>query len=281
MAVELWIDDGDPWYLSDDIWVVPGSDPNGSPGVPTAGSSAYVWARVHNRGSSSVTGATVRWYWADPSTTITRGSAHLIGTSYVDLAAGETKEVLCLTAWTPSWVNGGHECLFAEAFASSDPLASSDASSSFDVVGDRHVAQRNISVAEAAEGSAMTRMMFVVTNPARFHQEKVLVRARALPPEALKRIAPSLGLAKDLRQGPPARALIGHPRETKRESAFALPLRPGTQGLLELEVTLASADAPALVGVEQLVEDKVVGGLALLVRPAAGAKPSETRRKRG
>jgi len=27
MAAELWIDDGNPWYLSSDIWVVPGDYP--------------------------------------------------------------------------------------------------------------------------------------------------------------------------------------------------------------------------------------------------------------
>jgi hypothetical protein len=101
MAVELWIDDGDPWYLSPDIWVVPGNDPNGLPGIPILNMPSYVWARVHNRGTTGVSNATVRYYWADPSMAITPSTATLIGTSYVNLTPGETKEVLCLTRWIP------------------------------------------------------------------------------------------------------------------------------------------------------------------------------------
>ena len=105
MAVELWIDDGSPWYLSPDIWVVPSDDPNDLPGVPFEGISAYVWANVHNRGSAAVTNATVRFYWADPSTMITRSSATLIGTSSTSLIPGETKPVLCVTPWIPAIVS--------------------------------------------------------------------------------------------------------------------------------------------------------------------------------
>ena len=36
MAVELEIRDGDPWYLSPDVWTVPGNDPEGPPGLPIA-----------------------------------------------------------------------------------------------------------------------------------------------------------------------------------------------------------------------------------------------------
>ena len=121
MAVDLWVDDGNPWYLSPDIWVVPSDDPNDPPGMPVADVSAYVWARVRNRGSTPVTNASVRFYWADPSTVITPTTATLIGTSSVSLSASESKEVLCVTPWIPQFVNGGHECLLAQAFAPSDP----------------------------------------------------------------------------------------------------------------------------------------------------------------
>ena len=122
MAVQLEIDDGNPWYLGPDIWAVPGDDPNGLPGIPRAGQTAYVWARVHNRGSDPVSNGTVRYWWADPSTTITENTATPIGTANVSLDAKQTAEVLCLTPWTPSWVNNGHECLIVEAFSSQDPL---------------------------------------------------------------------------------------------------------------------------------------------------------------
>jgi len=142
MTVELWMDDGNPWYLSPDIWVVPGADPLAAPGQPTEDEPAYVWGRVHNRGTFDVSDATVRFYWADPSTLVTRASANLIGTSSAALAAGETKDVLCLTQWLPQFVNEGHECLIAEAFAPADPLPPHAPTDPFNVPTDRHVAQR-------------------------------------------------------------------------------------------------------------------------------------------
>lgn len=129
MAVELWIDDGNPWWLSPDIWVVPSDDPSDPPGMPFANVSAYVWARVHNRGTTAVSNATVRYYWAVPTPSqILRSAGHSIGMSNVSLAAGETKEVLCVTPWTPEYHNDGHECLIAEAFAPADPLPPSGVS---------------------------------------------------------------------------------------------------------------------------------------------------------
>ena len=67
MAIELEIPDGDPWYLSPNLWTVPGNDPEGPVGMPIAGRPCYVWARVTNRGRTSVTNATVRFYWANPA----------------------------------------------------------------------------------------------------------------------------------------------------------------------------------------------------------------------
>lgn len=54
MPAHLIIEDGQPWWWdSADIWVVPGNDPNGPPGAPIAGTSNYLWGRVHNTGNSA------------------------------------------------------------------------------------------------------------------------------------------------------------------------------------------------------------------------------------
>lgn len=58
MAVQLQIRDGDPWWMSPDIWVVPGNDPNGAPGQPIVGQDNYLWGassqqRVHGSGSGA------------------------------------------------------------------------------------------------------------------------------------------------------------------------------------------------------------------------------------
>lgn len=146
MAVELHIDDGAPWYESPDVWAVPGGEPEGPPGQLIAGQRAFVWARVRNRGSTGVTDALVRYYWADPSSAIRRDTAHRVGTSAVALGPGESKDVLCLTPWTPTGANGGHLCLIAEAFSPDDPLPAHLDATPFDPPGDRHVAQRNLTI---------------------------------------------------------------------------------------------------------------------------------------
>ena len=112
MSAILTIRDGDPyWWNSPDIWVVPGVDPGGLPGVPIAGNPAYLWARAHNTGDQAVTGAKIDFYWSNPATGVLRSNSHLVGSAYVDLEAGETQEVLCLVPWIPEIVNNGHECL--------------------------------------------------------------------------------------------------------------------------------------------------------------------------
>jgi hypothetical protein len=150
MPVELEIHDGNPWWLSPDIWAVPGNDPEGTPGLPVAGQSCYLWARVTNNGISSINNAEVRFYWANPSAGFDRNTANLVGTSNVNLLSGQSADVLCLTPWIPEYLNNGHECVLAEAFHSSlDPLP---ATPDFNVPSDRHVAQLNLSVVQAVQG---------------------------------------------------------------------------------------------------------------------------------
>jgi hypothetical protein len=173
MSVILEIMDGSPWYLSPDIWTVPGNDPEGAPGQPIAGMPCYMWARVHNNGSELVQNAQVRFYWANPSIGFDRNTANFIGTANVTIAAGAQSDVLCLMPWVPTYVNGGHECVLAEAFHALDPLPATPA---FDVPTDRHVAQRNLSVVQALK--KMFHLAFEVHNTSRnAGQFKVTTRA--------------------------------------------------------------------------------------------------------
>lgn len=293
MAVELWIDDGNPWYLSPDIWVVPSDDPNDPPGMPFETVSAYVWARVHNRGSTAVSNATVRYYWADPSTLITRTSATLIGTSSASLAAGETKDVLCVTPWVPQYVNSGHECLVAEAFAPSDPLPPGSPSDPIDVPGDRHVAQRNISVGKAAQMKMLVHP-FVMGAGGR-SKGRAAVRLRRAPLETLKPLLGAIGLdrlpdeAPELEEAGIRPYRCGEQVDDVGKPELALELAPGTRRGMALAVRIpekAPAGTGALFLVEQLAGDEVVGGVGVLVlvegeagEPARGRAPRKRAEK--
>lgn len=155
MAIQLVIQDGHPyWYLSPDIWVVPGSDPTGAPGSPVAGQPAYLWSRVSNTGSTDATGVRVDFYWANPALQVTRTTATLLGSAFVDVVAGGSQEALCLVPWLPVIVNSGHECLIAVAHHPGTPLPT-PLPDAFDPPTYPQVAQKNLTVLVAGANTMM------------------------------------------------------------------------------------------------------------------------------
>jgi hypothetical protein len=176
MPAHLLIRDGSPqWWLSPDIWVVPGNDPNGPPGSPIAGKPAYLWAHVANTGDVAATGARIDFYWANPAMQIVVGTATQIGSAYADIPAGGSQDVLCLVPWVPSIVNGGHECVLAVAHSSAEaPPLPDPLPQGFDFNPPAHdeIAQLNVSVVLAA---MEVPLPLVITAHARTDKE-VLVK---------------------------------------------------------------------------------------------------------
>jgi hypothetical protein len=261
MAALLEIRDGTPWYLSEDVWTVP-DDPDGTPGQPIVGRQCYVWARVTNHASESVSNATVRFYWADPSTGFDRNTAHVIGTAYVSFDGAGTQDVLCLTQWTPTFVNGGHECVLAEAFHPTDALP---ATLDFNVPTDRHVAQRNLSVIIALGGHF--HMAFEIHNRARVARQFRIVAAE-VPVGRLAKLVSSVehlpgngkvrsfGLVKE---ACPSDQSIEH--ALRREHEVEVP----AFGRMGLAVAGVVEEGAVGLNVAQYAGNAIVGGLALIV----------------
>jgi hypothetical protein len=171
MSTTLEILDGDPyWWDSPDIWVVPGSDPNGSPGQPIAGEPAFLWARVHNTGKQTALDARVNFYWSNPATGVLRSNSTLIGSAFADLAPGETKEVLCVIPWIPLIVNEGHECIVSEVIHPSDPLPI-PLPDEFNPPAYHQIAQKNLSILVMKK--SMITMTIQTAAPPR--KEKILL----------------------------------------------------------------------------------------------------------
>lgn len=277
MAVELEIRDGDPWWLSPDVWTVPG-DPEGTPGAPIAGSPCFLWARVRNNGSSNVANATVRFYWANPATGFNRNTATQIGTSFVSLPSGTVAEVLCLTPWIPTIVNNGHECVLAEAFHDIfDPLPSGP---TFNVPTDRHVAQRNLTVMQAVTG--FFHVAFEIHNTSRkprsfdLHvREGKLAGLRPLA-EYLKEITPFL--TQDNEAG--KAGLLAELCPTEADLKYAKPkiegLKIAAHGRAGLSVAGRVKGPASLFHVEQWDGERLVGGLSVLA-----VNSNEKRQSRG
>jgi hypothetical protein len=190
MTVQLLIRDGNPWwYLSPDIWVVPGNDPNGMPGGPVAGMPAYLWARVQNNGDMDAANVRLDYYWADPTTQVARSTAHFVGSAFATVPAGGTREALCLVPWVPTIVNDGHECLVVTATHPADPIAS-PLPDAFDPPTYGQVAQKNLTVLEM---SLRTMLLTLTLSGLPRVDKKVLVIAE-VGGELQREVLTGLGL---------------------------------------------------------------------------------------
>lgn len=140
MGVELEIRDGDPWWVSPDIWT--------EPDIPVAGAPTTLKARVWNKGSDVATGVTVAFYWSfggvvDISLATQVGFRTGVVVPASSGGADGQLEVSCPSPWIPAFGENGHVCLLVSVFSAQDPLPPG---SGVDVIGDRHYAQRNVTV---------------------------------------------------------------------------------------------------------------------------------------
>lgn len=270
MSVQLVIRDGNPyWYLSPDIWVVPGNDPSGSPGNPVAGQTAYLWAQVANTGSTDANGVRVDFYWANPALQVTRSNATLVGSAFADVPAGGIQDALCLVPWIPMIVNDGHECLVATANHTGNPLPS-PLPDAFDPPTYPQVAQKNLTVLVASMQAAI---LTIVVSGLRRVDKSVILTAE-IGDELDARTLAGLGL-RGLRPAKRATVEVGLNHERRcvddkdaiGKSKIELRVPRGTSAAVY--VTVRAKDLAEreyqLVQVVERSKDKVLGGLGLVV----------------
>jgi hypothetical protein len=269
VTVQLLIRDGNPWwYLSPDIWVVPGNDPNGTPGSPVAGQSAYLWARVQNNGDTDAANVRLDYYWADPTMQVARSTAHFVGSAFATVPAGTMREALCVVPWVPTIVNDGHECLVVTATHPLDPLPG-PLPDVFDPPTYRQVAQKNLTVLEM---STKTMSLMLTLSGLQRVDKQVLVVAEIggeLPSDMLAGLGlegwkpahgnVEVGLSLE-------RGCVGD-NEPLGERRLELRAPRGTAAALNLAVR-ADGLPPheyELVHIEERIGDSVLGGCALVV----------------
>ncbi len=270
MSVDLLVRDGSPhWYLSPDIWVVPGVDPTAPPGSPIAGQPAYLWARVANNGSTAANGVRVDFYWANPALQVTRSNATFVGSAFGDVGSGETQEILCLVPWMPVIVNDGHECLVAVANHPGHPLPD-PLPDAFDPRAFPQVAQKNLTVL-VVSGSAM--MMLTVAGLKR--EDKTVMVAVELGGELDRRTLEGLGVGHLVPSKRPAievgltpgRRCIGDGDPIGRNT-LQLRVARGTNTSVQIAVRVRDLglDEYQLIRVVERTDDgRELGGLGLVV----------------
>lgn len=142
---------GLPFWTSPDISIVRPGGAVGGEAVPLEVNQIRV--TVTNGGGIPAVDAYVEAFVADPSTLITPATATFIGSGPVTVQA-YMQETIDLP-WTPQAGDTGHRCVIARV-SLVFPLDTYTDPTVFDVIGDRHVAQRNIQVLEIPAGKAMT-----------------------------------------------------------------------------------------------------------------------------
>ena len=149
---------GTVFWASPDISVSP-TDANGNVQV---GTNVTVQARVYNFGLAPGIPVNVEFYWVNPALGITPANGNLIGSVLVTVPATNYVDVTCPNTWTPTFVNGGHECLIVQCTCPQDPITNP-----FLPALDRHVGQRNITVAQPLH---MQKLQLQLNNPFRSEQ---------------------------------------------------------------------------------------------------------------
>ncbi|WP_203924217.1 hypothetical protein [Rugosimonospora africana] len=266
-SADLLIQDGSPnWWLSPDIWAVPGTDPSGAPGTPAAGDFAYVWARVHNTGKDDVAGVQVRFYWGNPSVQMLYSTLNPIGTAQADIAAGDTQEVLCLVPWHVVTVNNGHECLVVVATLPADPPLPDVV----DPVGYPNVAQRNLTLIDAEKSDF--HLTLTVSAPPR--QDKTVTISSQVGGRLPDGTLATLGL-KGRRANPKPIVQVGFspkpitdPNQGVGDPQLEISVPAGRSVPVYLTVrggTTLAADEYQLVEVLERQDQQVLGGISFTV----------------
>jgi hypothetical protein len=251
------------WWESPDVWV------QNSLGInqPVVGQPNDVFARVSNFGLQHATGVLVYFYWINPSLAIL--TPNLIGRGWANIPSGWSVVVQCPTPWVPVMQNGGHECLFAQAYIPVfDPLSASP----FYPWADRHVAQRNVDLVTLAAGQSFARKL-TVANTADVAQELTI----EVRPVVQKTVPPVLQAGQTLRTRiqPPSAALpatlrIGDERAPAAgaEITRTAPFKAGEIRTIEIGGQVPQKAAPGETFVTRVIQragKTVMGGYTFCV----------------
>lgn len=168
------------FWESPDIFIAPNQEAATAPfappttaGIAKANAPNTLYAHIWNLGKAPSYRVRVEFWWFNPSLGISRSSGHFIGATWVDLgnrfthydrwvevnqpygkylSRGSHAIVRCPETWIPPFENNGHECLVVRAF---EPMLDPVASDQFSPTQDRHIAQRNIAVVQAASPASI------------------------------------------------------------------------------------------------------------------------------
>ncbi|MGV1005039.1 MAG: hypothetical protein ACOYEV_09795 [Candidatus Nanopelagicales bacterium] len=159
------------FWTSPDIVIVQPGGAVGGEAVPLEVNQVRI--TVTNGGGMPAVDAYVEAFVADPMTVITPATAFALGGAFMTVQAYNTETIDF--AWTPTAADSGHRCVIARVSLIVPPDTYVDPTI-FDVVGDRHVAQRNIQVLAVAAGKSLSFRFAVQHAPGAKGAVRILAR---------------------------------------------------------------------------------------------------------
>lgn len=151
---------GLPCWISPDITIIQPGGMRG--GEAIAGQINNVEVIVTNDGGIDAIDAYVEAFVCDPSTGFTPATAKPIGNDFLTIPGYNTATIAF--SWIPLISDEGHRCILARVCLGIPPDCYKNGNI-FDPIGDRHVAQRNISVLKFDEKSSNLSFGFKIVNP--------------------------------------------------------------------------------------------------------------------
>ncbi|HEV2099308.1 MAG TPA: hypothetical protein VGR45_10325 [Stellaceae bacterium] len=286
----LTITPGSPnWWLSPDIWVTKvGSSTAYGSGTqnPIEGETYNVSVRVHDNypPPNSVPGGSWNLFvcWMIPTTgpfpTPTGAQVLNNGPIVPSVAAMGHADLQTAMTWTPSFENGGHECLIAAAYGTAfgEGLPSSLDANPADRdtnQGYLSIAQHNLGVLSLGSmmGGMRIRYRFQVCNG--FDEEReFVVRARQVPLSEIDHFLPGVPGGRTVLDKPGKVEHLGlvasakpDPKELEAASAVLARVRIEPRSCRQFTLGGKLERGNALINVTQSLGERVVGGLSVLV----------------
>jgi hypothetical protein len=287
MAGILTIAPGSPnWWLSPDIWVTPVGSPTSPPGTanPIAGETYNVSVRLHDNYPDSVpSGWNLFVCWMIPTTGPfpTPTGAQVLNNAPITVNVPAMSAVIVQTAttWTPSFENGGHECLIAAAYGTAfgEGLPSSldaDPADRDTNQGYLSIAQHNLGVLSLGSIVGMgtgIRYRFQVCNG--FDEARdFTVAARQVPLSEISHFLPGAPGGRTVLEKPGKVERLGvvasakpDPRELEAALAVLPRVRIEPRSCRQFTLGGKLERGNALINVTQSLGERVVGGLSVLV----------------
>jgi|ERR1035438_8496186 hypothetical protein len=287
MSGILTIDKGSPhWWLSPDIWVTRVGDPTTFPGVgnPVAGEAYNVSVRVRDNYADPVDSEWnlfVCWVIPTLGPIPIPPAAQILNTGAIAVPVPPMSSVQLETAatWTPSFVNGGHECLIAMAYLQQaigggvdgglpvSSLAGNAPDTYFS-----SIAQKNLGVLKVgSHRKPPFHYAFQACNGAD-EERRFVITARQAPLSDIAAFLPGMPGGRSILDKPGKFEGLGitasaKPGADAPEAAGAVHSSVGIAPRSCHPFTLSGVlpEGNALIHVTQSLDERVVGGLSVLV----------------